>query len=244
MSANGPHSVEDAALTQQVEAAWRECDALTAALARSRRSRLVFLLLVIAFVAVVCFVFVGLGREVMGEKFQNQLLDQAQERFDKNSETYMKEVRALVDNAGPKVRDAFMEQVKKDMPKYVQNMELQRDKFAETLKTNVESKLKAHYTGLVERQQKILQEEFKDIEDPKKHERMMANIDRAVQKLVKRYYVDELETQLNQLYSLWDEFPPAPAPKPGDLTAEEQLIKELLDMLTYKLAHRQGLAMR
>ena len=44
MSANGPHTVEEAALTQQVEAASRECAALSAALPEA--SSIVYLLAV------------------------------------------------------------------------------------------------------------------------------------------------------------------------------------------------------
>ena len=65
-----------------------------------------------------------------------------------------------------------------------------------------------------------------------------------IDKLVKKYYVDEMESQYRQLYSTWDAFPAAETPKPDELPLEDQLKGVLLDMLRYKLAHREGLAIR
>jgi hypothetical protein len=242
MSANGPES--DVALAQQVEATARECAALRSAISRGRRNRFVLLLLLIVFVLGVCWAFYGLFQKVSGQEFQDQLLAKAQERLEKNQDEYLKEVNALVDNVGPTVQETFMEQVKKDLPKFVQSAEKERDAFAKTIEEQLQAKLDAQYTQMLEQQQKTLQTEFKEVQDPKLHERMMSNIDRAVLKMVKRYYIDEMQSQFQTFFAAWDDFPSAATPRPEEDSLETQLIGALFEMLRYKLAHPQGLALR
>ena len=73
---------------------------------------------------------------------------------------------------------------------------------------------------------------------------MIKNIDVAMQKLIKKYYAEEMEAQFNQLKASIDQFPPAPAPKAGDPSAEDQFIAELMEMLRYKLSHSPEVAQR
>ena len=149
----------------------------------------------------------------------------------------MHELQTLYENAGPKIQEAFQEQMNKDMPKYAHSMEKEREAFLNTLKAQLETKLHGQYEQLLKEQQKTLETEFKDV-DPEKNKRMMANINRAVERLVKKYYVDELESQFRQLYQTWDSFPAAEPLKPGDLYSAH------LEMLRHKLAHTEGLAIK
>jgi hypothetical protein len=116
--------------------------------------------------------------------------------------------------------------------------------FATTLETKFSDLLKAHYHQLLNSQENTLREEFPLIKDPKKYKQMLENFDVAMQKLVKRYYVDEMERQLHQVYETWDSFPPAEAPKPGQDNAETLLTSELFEMLRFKLANTQGNPLR
>jgi hypothetical protein len=244
MSAESPHSVDGAAVAQQVEDVFRESDALAKALARARSIRRWLGLLTLVLVLLIVVVFYRFGRQFIEPEFADKLVKTAQDRFQKNSDQYMKEVQLLVDGVSPVLSDAFAQQVKKDMPGYFQAMEKERDQLLEALVPKLEKKIEDHYLKLLEKQDKTLREEFPAINDTQLHERMVKNIDTAMQKLVKKYYADELEAQVKDLRGSWDRFPPAPAPRPGDPTAEDQFIAELLDMLRYKLSHSAEVAVQ
>jgi hypothetical protein len=55
---------------------------------------------------------------------------------------------------------------------------------------------------------------------------MIYNMDQALKDLLKKYYVQELETQLNLLYDQYESFPVAEAAKPGDQPLEKQLLQK------------------
>jgi multidrug efflux pump subunit AcrB len=238
MSAESPQPAENSAWTQQqVEEAYRETEALSRALARARSIRRTLGLLTLLLIVAIIGVFYYLGSQFMQKEFTDQLLNTAQERLQKNSSQYMHEVQLLYEGVSPAVNDAFMEQFKKDMPKFVDRMDQERETLAKTLTTKLEQKLEDHYQKLLEKQDKTLREEFPTINDSDLHEKMIKNIDLAMQKLIKKYYADEMETQFKQIFASWDQFPPAPAPRPGDPSIEDQFIAELLEMLKFRLSH-------
>lgn len=237
MSAESPQSADNTALTRQVEEAYHETEALSRALARARSIRRTLGLLMLLLVVAIIVVFYQLGRQFTEQQFQDKLLSHAQDRLRQNSDKYLKEVQLVYDGVGPVLNDAFSTQFKKDMPTYFERMEKERDELAHSLTTKLERKLEDHYQKLLEKQDATLRKEFPTIENTELHEKMIKNIDLAMQKLIKKYYAEEMEAQFRQLFANWDQFPPAPAPKPGDPSIEDQFIAELLDMLRYRLSH-------
>src|ERR1051326_3673283 len=127
------------------------------------------------------------------------------------------------------------------MPKYLDGLEKQRERVAKTLEDNLRDRLDRHYGRLLENQQRNLENEFPQFKDPKQHERMVKNIDLAIQKMVKHYYIDEWEGQFKLLFDTWDSVQPAAVPK--DTIAEDLLVGEMIELLKYKLAYPQGLAL-
>jgi hypothetical protein len=235
MSANGGAAGDDLALTQQVEAALRECTALTAALRRARRTRLLFLVLLIAFVGGVAWVFYGFFRPFVSDKFREELIAKAQDRFEQNSTLYQRELQLLFDNSRPVVEEAFGKQFKHDLPRFTAALDQQRDLFVKTLEAQVPERAQRHYDQLLalDRQRNTLLAEFPQFKDPKQQERMLKNIDVVVQRMVKHYYVDEMELQFRQLFDTWDKVPPLLVAR--DVQAADLVLPEMLEFFHYKL---------
>jgi hypothetical protein len=244
MSTDSSQTADSHAMTKQVEAVCQEFTGLQQALARARVYRLALLLVAVVLVGAIVWVFYGFGKQFTEKAFADRLAAVAQERLEKNSVLYTRELHALVDGTGPKVADAFTEQVKKDMPKYFEGMEKERDQLAAALVDQLGRRVENHYAELLVRNEKLIQDEFPAAKDPQRRERLVKNMDRAMQKLVKKYYLDEMEGQFRQLFATWDAFPPAPAPRPGDPSTEDQLIPELLDLLKYNLSHSPEVAQK
>ena len=62
------------------------------------------------------------------------------------------------------------------------------------------------------------------------------NLQVVVDELVKKYYIEELQSEMKTLYATWDEFPAASPADKGDLPLEDQLVANLLELLKIKLA--------
>ena len=236
MSADATNPSEIEPFPQRVAALHSDTRQLVDALAQVRRTRQVLLLALVAFVCITCFAFYRLATRFQQKEHLDLLVRKAQERFAANTDTYMKDVQRLVDHSAPVVSKAFLDQTKKDLPAFLQAGQAQRDKLIDDLQVKLTERLKAHHEQLLARHQKVLREEFPAVEDEKLHAAMMANLQVAVDGLVRKYYIEELRTEMLALYGLWDEFPPAPPAENGDLPLEDQLVANLLELLKIKLA--------
>jgi hypothetical protein len=244
MSTEGARQPETPAIAPHIEAVRRETAALTAALARGRRIRLVLMMVLVVFILIVCGVFYRLGTDFTDERNLDRMVQVAQNRLERNSDRYMKEVQLLIDHSSPPLTEAFGAQVKKDLPRFFQTMEQERDVLAKSLHDQLSKKLEAHYQQLISQQDRILKAEFPLIEDPKTHERMSANIDLALQKLVKKYYIEQLDAQTKSLFEAWDQFPAAELSKAGQPSVEDRFLAALIEMLKFKLSRTDRLSLR
>jgi hypothetical protein len=231
MSSAGSQSDEQV-MTEQVRSVEREAAALASALANGRRVRLLLFLLVIAVAAIVTTSFYRLGARVTGEENRKQLLEIAQQRLTDNQDAYLKHVRTLVDETSPALTQAFTAQVKKDMPTYMKGMEKERDQLRENLSTELTKKLNAHYEKLLAQQDQTLKDEFPLVKDQVVHERMMKNIDLAVQKMIKKHYIDEMGNALENINHTLDDFPPA-GPAQKGMTLSDELAANAIELLKF-----------
>jgi multidrug efflux pump subunit AcrB len=226
----------DRALADQVEAILRESAALSAALAKARAVRRVLLLVVVVFVVVVSLVFWRLANTFFGDENKKTLLAAAQQRLEKNQEGYLKQVQTVVDRTHPKLTQAFFDQAKKDMPEYVRGFDKEKQQLASDLERELQPRLEKRYQEALKSHEKILKEEFPQATD-QTHERMMENLGMAMQKLVKKYYIDELDSQTRTLFDAWETFPPADTPGKNEPSLEDQFLDTMIELLTYKLTH-------
>jgi hypothetical protein len=235
MSAGATNTSQAEVLPKRVSAVHSDARQLVDALTQVKRTRQVLLLALVAFVCVSCYAFYQLFDRFRQKDQLDKLASKAQERFEKNRDNYMREVQGLVEHAQPVITNAFVDQAKKDLPAFVQATQSERDKLVEDLQEKLNARLKAHHEQLLAKHQKILREEFPAVEDEKLHAAMMANLQVAVDSLVKKYYVEELKSELLALYGLWDEFPAVPAPTTGEPPLADQLYVSLLELLKFRL---------
>jgi hypothetical protein len=222
-------------LAARIDALECETAALTAAMAQAQRVRFGITILLVAFVALTITVFYRRADQLRSKTYLDELWRVAEPKMDTRREQVLKEAKALLDTAGPKFRDAFVEQAKKDLPKYLQASERERDQLVQHLQDRLQTKLAERFQESLDRQEAVLKEEFPQAENEQLHKRMMDNVAEGLQRVAKKYYGDQLKDQMLLLYGTWDLFPSAEAPGRDQASIADQLIGSLLELLTIKL---------
>ena len=237
MGSNDVTTKEDLqAISQQSEAVQRAAAALSAATARSRGIRLCLMVAAVLLIAVICVEFYRLGMSVQSPDYLDRLTKAGQKRVAERSDRFTQEFERLVDHTREPLTQAFSEQVRKDMPEFMKKVEKEKDTLANNLQEEFTKKVNSHYETLLKQQEETLKKEFPTIQDPAAHERMIKNIDKAVQKLVQKFYVDDFRRQIDELVYGWDHFPEAPMPKSGEQSLTDQFIPTLLQYAALRLS--------
>jgi hypothetical protein len=219
----------------KVESVLSECESLMAALGMARWTRRLLLVGLLAFALGSVYYFYGLLSKVTSKESIDELTRTVQDRLAGQSDTYMREVQSLVEKSTPVVTDAFYSRAKADLPKLLQGVEKERDKFVANLKGRTEAMLAEHYDAMIKKNEQLLIKELPEVEDAEVRKRLVANLHVVFERMIKKYYADELNSRLVAMYDRWDHFPAAER-SPGDETRlEDQFIATLLDMLSHKL---------
>ncbi len=235
MASNDVTKEDLQALSKQSEAVQRAAAALSASMARARRIRLVIVLAGVALIAVVCFKTYSMGMEVQSPEYLNALVASGQRHLAENSDRYRGEMGKLVEHTRPAVTQAFTEQAKKDLPEFLKKTEKEKDTLAADLQKDFSNRLNTHYERLLAQEENTLKQEFPAIKDDATHERMVKNLDKAVQKLVQKYHVEEFRRKIDELVYNWDHFPEADLPGPGEPSLDDEFLTTLLQVLAVAL---------
>jgi hypothetical protein len=218
----------------------RESQSLAASLRRARNVRMILFLALLALVAAIIWAFYQLGSGLFNERAMQSVLDDAQKRLGDNSDQYMQEVQTLVTKTQPVITDAFQAQAKADMSKYMEAFGKEREIILVNLEKRLTDSINAHYKKALTEHQSILEAEFPEIKNEEVRQKMMLNMTTAVEKLAKKYYVDELRTQVLALYDAWDQFPAMDEnSEDSNIALEDRVIVELIELLTHQLTHSQ-----
>lgn len=220
-----------------VEAVLRESESLTAALRRGRTIRLLLILLTLAVIAGIGWWFYNWIQQLRSEENINRVQTLAQERFNENSDKYYTEIRQLVDKNYPVISQAFLDQAKKDLPSYLKAVDDERKTFTDSMQAKLEKTLNDRLMAAIQKHEALIQAELPATKDPAKRERIERNMRVALERLHKKYYVDELQNEMLGIYETWDRFPAADPAGPNDPRLEDQLIGNLLEYLSYRFTH-------
>lgn len=196
----------------------------------------------LAFVVVSLWQFYALGNQLRSADYQNRLMAELQKSLDGNQASFQAEGEKLVKAVTPVVTTAFSEQTKKDMPVFMQVIDKERSTLLDSLASRMSEKLEDHHHKLLTRHEKLFQEEFPSVQDPQIRNRMMGNTMLALDRLVQKYYVEELKKELQTMDKTWEEFPPSDKPAEGDPPLESQLVGELMDLLAIKFSRSRPAA--
>jgi hypothetical protein len=244
MSNTAPPGAAPPSIEQQIEALSRLSEDLHRSLARGRVARLALLAAFVVLVAVTLVAFNRLGNKVRSDEYLNQLQAAAQKRFDENTDRYVKHLEMLAEDAGPALRDAFSKQADQDAPGILKAMEAESNAFSAGMKEQLTRRVEEHSRKAVARHEAILRAEFPQINNDEQMHRMTANLGTAMERTVKKYYVTQLDEQMQALYGGWSKFPAAPAPGKGEPPLNDLLIADLQELLTHRLTQPDTAALR
>jgi hypothetical protein len=236
MPAAGSDPVEGAPSTSSVEALMRECESLTGALAQARKVRRILIFAFLLFVIAVTLPFYRLYRSVTEKENVDRLLATVQQRLTSRSDVYMREVQMFVDSTSPVITEAFYSRSTKDLPLLLQGVEKERADFVVSLQERLAKALSEHYDAMISKHEAILIKELPETQDPEVRRKLVANLHVVFERLVKKYYADELKLKLTALYDSWDHFPAANKPGKDEATLEQQFIGTLLEAVSHRLA--------
>lgn len=231
---------DGSAIDARVQAVQGQVAALESALSASRKSRQIILVGLVAVIAVVAYLFYGLANQLRSEEYITKLSEEAQTYANDNADSYMREVKTLTDNVTPVITKAFYEQAKRDTPKLTLAMNKERELLMRNVQARLEKQINDQYAKVLADYEKILITEFPKAEDDNIRRRVMANFREAMNRMVKRFYADQFQEELQAMYDTWDEFPVADAVDEGDVPLEDQLVGYLLELTTLKLSGKGG----
>jgi hypothetical protein len=230
-AAGGP----DPALVSRIDMLERESAALMAELATAQRTRLAITLLLLAFVGIAITAFYRQAKQLTEEQYLARVRGLAEKSLTDHQKQYLGQLETLAKAAGPALSDALSSQAKRDMPTYLKLVEAERDQLVNNLQQRLDKKLAQRVEKSLEQHEALLKEEFPLADKPEVHQRMMENVGVALERVSKKYYADELKSEMVAFYDAWDKFPAAPKPAPGEISLEDQLIGTLLEVLTERL---------
>lgn len=237
MSLHTPQAHDSPPAVKQVEAVIQEFAALQASLKRARRIRSGLFLSALAFVVLTCVILYQFGTRLGSTENREQIITIAQKQFGNRSSEYMQEVQTLVDKSTPVITEAFYKQAKKDLPIFLQGIQTEREAFVTDLRSELEKKLAEHYHKVLEKHRDTLKKEFPAAEDAELQQKMTNNLNIVFEKLVRKYYVDDVNTQLVAFYDAWDHFPAVDPAAKGDVPIEDQFVGTLLEFLKHNLTN-------
>lgn len=237
-----PGTSELEQLTARLDELQRRTEGLTAALEQSRSTRRLIVLAFVAFVLVTGWRFYSLRDLLQSEDYQKRLLAEVQKAVERNQKEFSNEATKLVDGATPVISVAFTEQSKKDMPVFMDIINKQRTLLLENLSKRMEAKVMSHHDKLVRSHEKLFAEEFPTIQNKELRDRMMGNASLALDRLVKKYYVEEFQKEFVSMEKTWEDFPPADKPTGDEPPLESQLVGELMDLLAIKFSRSRTAA--
>jgi hypothetical protein len=214
-----------------------DSERLKAEIARGRWTRWAMIAALFLLVGVTVSRFINLGRQVGSEQNVARMTEIARQRWEQRAPEYRRDIQGVLERTAPVLTSAMTAQFHKDMPKLVQAANAERDALADGFAQGLEDRVRDRYRQMVLDQADVFREEFPEIEDERLHQLMLENMTVAVDRLVDRYYVTNIERTLEELLANWDEFPAADPPQEGDEPVQDQLLGELTELVTLRLSN-------
>jgi hypothetical protein len=217
-----------------------QAEELRKALRQARINLALIALMLLAFVAGVCYT-VWFVEHRLRQK-EEQTLAAIRQRLAKDMRPITEELGDLAGEVGPSVAVAFYERLKGDVPTYVHTVDAQSKELTEHVEAAVRRDVQAQYHAARGRYRAILQEEFPEITDPARLDAMMARFEVVFNRLIQRYYVEQFRDLLAAAIRHWNAIPPAEPPKPGEKPLGDQLAEDVTAWVRLKMLERGAAA--
>ena len=234
MTSEDSQTVENEALLKKAGAMEQEVAALKAAIRCASVTRLVLFLVALALIVGAVCSFYGLAKKLTSKENLTALANAAKELLDDNPQ-YVEQVKAVIEESTPKLQEAFLNQVKEDMPKYSALVVEERERLMETFPDRVRERITERYEEVGGEYQDILREEFPEVDDDETYDKMKNEVYKIVDQLVEKYYAEQVREEILRTYDGWDHFAMVDPIREGDISLEKQLMATLLELVKLRL---------
>jgi signal transduction histidine kinase len=224
-----------AVLTDKLNALENESRRILRALQWSTKVRMILFFGLLLFVLISSFLFYRLYNDIKTRRLEEvqRLIAEQPAEF---SEPLTRQIMALAEQEGPFVAEAFREQAQEDSQLYVAAFDEERTTLINNLQSQLETKMTASYATMLDEQEQMLKEEFPELEDPEKMQNIRDNMEKIYDKLSKRYYVEFLKDELEDIAVSLDGFPKS-EPNDENIPVGEQIATEFLELVRMMLVN-------
>ena len=164
------------------------------------------------------------------------------EQPEKFSEPLTRQIMLLAEEEGPNVAEVFRKQAQEDSSLYVEAFDRERDTLIENLQSSLEKKLAISYATMLDDQEEMLIAEFPVLEDPEKLENIRNNMEKIYDKVGKRYFVEYLKDEMEEVAVKIDSFP-AVEPRMDNMPVGEQIATEFLELVRMMIVNADNYVM-
>lgn len=184
------------------------------------------ILIVMTVLSVTFFTYINFIWDPAAGVSDSKLMEAAVDQVIKDADEIIVEGTTLAVKATPPVTDALYHQAKEDMPVYLSTLEKEGEVMADNLKESLAKKLKAQFKKYLQKHRNILREEIPEVGGDKAVNQLTADFEKAMEKLIERYYLKEFAQQTKRTKQLWQQFRPVKRLSDGK-TLEENLLRDL-----------------
>jgi hypothetical protein len=221
MSASPDGSLQLARIEQQI-------DSLQSAINRLKHLRVFFFVAMIAIVVGVVYLFSQLAKQVTSERYLNEITALAQKNLESNHSAYQKELQAFVDHAYPVIAGEITAQATRDLQKYTNALEKERDTLMKNLEGRMNTMLADKYKQVLNQHEAAIVNKFPELQNQEVRTKVLANLQLLVDGLVARNYGDKFHDSFQKVLLVWDTFPASNEPTANEPKLEEKLLENLM----------------
>jgi hypothetical protein len=162
-------------------------------------------------------------------EYQTRVLEEVRSRAIAHSDDLLREAGILATDTAAPLGKALLAEAREDYPLYLRALGRQGENLIEQLAEDVRLEVRKQYGDYLGQHRHVLAEEFPMYASGDRLERMLAELQQAVDRLADRYYVDEFRREANETLALWEQLVPADPPRSTEPTLDEQLAEHLRD---------------
>jgi hypothetical protein len=226
-----------AILTESLNSLENESRKLLRAVQWSSKVRKILFAGMLLFALISAFLFYRLYNEIKNERLVaiQKIIAEQPEEF---AQPLTKQIMSMAEQEGPYVAGVFRKQIEKDSKIYLAAFDKEQNELVTNLQGKLEENVFKSYATMLDENENMLREEFPILKDPEKMKFLRENMEEVYQKIGKRYYVDHLKDELQDLTVKLEKFPMS-KPKFDNVPVNEQLATEFLELVRMMLVHSE-----
>lgn len=166
---------------------------------------------------------------------EEALITEGKEALIKHSDQLLLETGKILKETTPTVAGAFQEQLRDDLPAYLNISSEEGEILVENLEGRIKKISRRQWDESLGEFREVLKEELPEIASEESLDRLVKEFETARNALLDRYYITEFRQATEKTVKLWNEIEPVPEPYPGDPKLEEQFLDYAQDWSVLRL---------